>query len=226
MRSRIGYAFFDVDGTLISVKSMFSFMEFFHLEWRCSASSRHDYESFRNEMKSMALRGCTREAVNLRYYEHFRGVELEELRRAGRAWFERIRRHEGSLLLPRAVECLEDHRREGIVPVFVSGSFVEILAPLAETLGVAHILATRLATEGGWCTGMILPPQTIGQGKAEAVLAFLADAGAAAERCHAYGDDISDLPMLECVGHPHPVLGDPSLIAQARQRGWAVLDPR
>jgi HAD superfamily hydrolase (TIGR01490 family) len=226
MRNSKGYAFFDVDGTLISVKSMFSFMEFFRLEWCGDAPSRRAYEDFKNEMREMALRGCTREAINLRYYEHFRGVEIEQLRRSGRAWFERIRLHGRSLLLSGIVERLGEHRDEGIAPVFVSGSFVEVLAPLAETLGVAHILATRLVTEGGRCTGAIMPPQTIGKGKADAVLSFLADAGASADRCHAYGDDISDLPMLECVGHPHPVLGDPSLIAQARQRGWEVLDPR
>jgi phosphoserine phosphatase len=63
----------------------------------------------------------------------------------------------------------------------------------------------------------------IGQGKAEAVRDFLATHGARAEECFAYGDHITDLSMLEAVGHPVAVIGDPKLAQHAQQRRWETL---
>ncbi len=43
------------------------------------------------------------------------------------------------------------------------------------------------------------------------------------QRCHAYSDSISDLPLLEAVGHPTAVNPDRALRREAQQRGWPVL---
>ncbi len=108
----------------------------------------------------------------------------------------------------------------------MSGSFPAVLAPLAQRLGVDHLLATTLESVGGRYTGEILPPQTIGAGKADAIAAFLRSKEAEAQDSYAYGDDISDLPMLEAVGHPTVVAGDCTLLAHAHRAGWPVLRPK
>ena len=77
----------------------------------------------------------------------------------------------------------------------------------------------------GRYTGEIRPPQCIGRGKAEAIARFLAATGVSAALCHAYGDDISDLPMLDSVGYPVVVRGSRDLEAQAMGRGWPVISP-
>ena len=41
--------------------------------------------------------------------------------------------------------------------------------------------------------------------------------------CYAYSDSITDLPMLEAVGHPAAVNPDRALRRAARERGWPVL---
>jgi phosphoserine phosphatase len=41
---------------------------------------------------------------------------------------------------------------------------------------------------------------------------------------YAYGDSLSDLPMLEEVGTPVAVNPDSALRALARKRGWAIED--
>lgn len=92
-------------------------------------------------------------------------------------------------------------------------------------LGVRHILATRLEVREGRYTGEILPPQTIGAGKAQAVDTFLRARDCSPEWCYAYGDDVSDLPMLEAVGQPTVVSGGRKLKANARTMGWRVITP-
>ena len=42
------------------------------------------------------------------------------------------------------------------------------------------------------------------------------------DRCWAYSDSASDLPMLQCVGHPVAVNPETRLAAIARKRGWLV----
>ena len=41
--------------------------------------------------------------------------------------------------------------------------------------------------------------------------------------CHAYSDSITDVPMLEAVGHPHAVNPDRELRRVAEQREWDIL---
>ncbi|MBX3286647.1 MAG: haloacid dehalogenase-like hydrolase, partial [Actinobacteria bacterium] len=43
-------------------------------------------------------------------------------------------------------------------------------------------------------------------------------------RCWAYSDSVTDLPMLEAVGHPVAVNPDRTLRRLAEERGWEVRD--
>ena len=59
-------------------------------------------------------------------------------------------------------------------------------------------------------------------GKAEAIRALAAREGYALQHCYAYSDSITDLPMLETVGHPTVVNPDRALRKEAGTRGWPV----
>ena len=74
-------------------------------------------------------------------------------------------------------------------------------------------------------TGKIIPPQTIGSGKAEAMRLFMEDKSSQLAECYAYGDDISDVPMLEIVGYPNAVTGGRGLEPYAREHGWNIIHP-
>lgn len=215
----MAYAFFDVDGTLISLKSMFSFQEY----WYATKGNPRERGLFEADMARMVRMGATREAINRRYYTHFAGRSVIEVGRVAAEWFEHVERSVANdLYHPLVVERLQRHQSDGIRPVLVSGSFPQALAPLAERLGVDHILATVMEVRDGHYTGRILR-QTIGDGKVQAIGAFLDRQADMAADCHAYGDDISDLPMLDVVGHPSAVRGDDRLEDHARRTGWEVL---
>lgn len=76
------------------------------------------------------------------------------------------------------------------------------------------MLAAEPAIESGVLTGELVGPPMIGEGKRRAVRALLARRPAIDPGdCHAYGDHVSDLPMLQEVGHPTVVGGSPELLA-------------
>ena len=219
------YAFFDVDDTLITIKSLLRFQEFWY-QWTGDEAGRIAYTT---EIQGLLAQDASWEFVNRRFYAHFAGRSVDQVKHCVAVWLDETERtlsnQQQSLFQPVIVRRLHEHRDEGIEPVFVSGSFPLLLDPLAQRLNVRHILAIRQQTIDGVFTGEILPPQTIGQGKADAVLEFLKDKAVAPQDCFAYGDDISDAPMLSCVGFPFVVKGGRRLEAYAEQYGWPVIDP-
>ena len=59
----------------------------------------------------------------------------------------------------------------------------------------------------------------VGEAKREALAELVARLAVPARDCFAYGDHTSDLPMLESVGTPVVVGGDPVLLERALRRG-------
>ncbi|MEH6633647.1 MAG: HAD-IB family hydrolase [Halopseudomonas aestusnigri] len=216
------YAFFDVDDTLINVKSMFSFQNY----WYSVMPNPEEQDAFASEMGRLRDENAAWEILNRRYYSYFAGRTVPQVADCAEQWFQNLERTVDDLFHTAIIEKLEEHLHKGEVPVFISGSFPAVLIPSARRFGVKHILATTMEVVEGRYTGEILPPQTIGAGKAEAVASFLAKTQVSAQVCYAYGDDISDLPMLEAVGHPFVVSGGRGLEDHARKVGWSVLAPR
>jgi len=202
---------------------MFSFQDY----WYRAVGDGAGQAAFLTEMDRLRGENAPWEVLNRRYYAHFAGRSVAAVTACAIAWYDYVERTMPGLYYPAVVAELERHQQAGTEPVFVSGSFQALLAPVAVKLGVGHILATTLEeTSDGRYTGVILPPQTIGSGKAEAVRRFLTERGGIAADCYAYGDDISDAPMLDAVGYPTAVLGGRGLQAHAEAKGWRVLSPR
>ncbi len=124
-----------------------------------------------------------------------------------------------------ALDLIALHRQEGRRVYIVSSSPEEVVRPLARHFGVSGVLATRARIVEGRYTGE-LEFYCAGQGKAEAVLLLAERAGVDLQASYAYSDSISDLPMLETVGHPVAVNPDKDLRREAEARGWDIRDFR
>lgn len=126
------------------------------------------------------------------------------------------------LVFAEALAIIDDHKRAGRKVVVISASPEEIVRPLCRYLGIDHIIATRSEIdEEGKYTGNI-EFYAYGPGKAEAMEDMARNEGIDLEGSYAYSDSITDLPMLEVVGHPVVVNPDAELAAIAAERGWTV----
>jgi HAD superfamily hydrolase (TIGR01490 family) len=126
------------------------------------------------------------------------------------------------LVFAEAADLIADHKLCGRDVVVVSASGEEIVAPIARALGATHAMATRMVVEDGKYTGDVAF-YCFGEGKAQAIRELAAVEGYLLEHCYAYSDSITDLPMLEAVGHPTVVNPDRALRKESTSRGWPVL---
>ena len=95
--------------------------------------------------------------------------------------------------------------------------------PLAEELGIDHVVCTTLEVDaGGRFTGKPNKPLCYGRGKIELARRIAAETDVSLEEGCFYSDSITDLPLLEHVAEPVAVNPDARLRRIARQRGWRV----
>jgi len=126
------------------------------------------------------------------------------------------------LVYVEAVNLIEEHKAAGHDIVIVSTSGSEVVEPIGEMLGADRVVATRLEIVDGRYTGEI-SYYAYAEEKARAIEALAEEMGYDLARCSAYSDSITDVPMLEAVGHPYAVNPDKDLRRVAESRDWPVL---
>ncbi len=211
-------AFFDIDGTLLGVRSGPLYARWL---WREGRVGRAD-------LARMALWHALyrvglldpEEAVG-RIGRILAGRSVEEVRTSCDLWYEKMVRHH---LVPGMVRLIEAHRGAGHALAILSSTTRFLAEPLGREVGIEHLLVTGVEIVDGHLTGQPLRPLCYGDGKIHWAEAFARGCGAALETCWFYTDSITDAPVLERVGHPRVVNPDFLLRRRARQRGWPIVD--
>jgi HAD superfamily hydrolase (TIGR01490 family) len=126
------------------------------------------------------------------------------------------------LVYAEATGLIAEHRAAGEEVVVLSASGQEVVEPIAALVGADRCLATRMGIANGRYTGKI-EYYCYGEEKARAARDIAAARGYRLEDCRAYSDSITDLPLLEAVGHPTVVNPDKALRREALERGWPIL---
>ena len=121
-----------------------------------------------------------------------------------------------------ARRLLEEHRRDGRVVAMATTSPYDLVRPLAEGLGIEHVIATRYGEVDGRYDGTVDGPFVWGPGKLAAVRAWAERQRIDLATSWAYSDSVYDLPLLMAVGHPTAINPDPRLLVVATLRRWPV----
>ena len=127
------------------------------------------------------------------------------------------------LVYDEAVSLIEEHHLAGRDVIIVSASGTEMVQPIGDLLGVDAVIASQLSIdETGRYTGEI-DFYAYAENKAVAIEELAERRGYDLSRSYAYSDSITDVHMLEVVGHPHAVNPDKELRRVARDNDWPVL---
>ena len=123
-------------------------------------------------------------------------------------------------------ELLQQHRTRGDTLIIISATNLFITEPIAELLGITHILSTKPEIIDQRYTGRYLGIPTYKEGKVVVLKAWLEDRDYTLDDSYFYSDSINDLPLLEQVSIPVAVNPDDDLRHIAEQRNWEILDLR
>lgn len=130
------------------------------------------------------------------------------------------------ILLPKADELLNQRRAAGDTLLIITATNRFITAPIAERLGVSHLLATEPEVVDGHYTGRTVGIPCFRQGKVERLDAWLAETGNNLADSRFYSDSHNDLPLLNRVTYPVAVDPDVTLARYAQERGWPIISLR
>jgi len=123
-----------------------------------------------------------------------------------------------------AIVLIEAHKAAGRLVYLVSASPEEIVAPLAQHLGLDGIIASRarLDPEGRYTGDVAF--YCYGETKVEAIAELAMREHIDLAESFAYSDSVTDLPMLRSVGHPIAVNPDRELARVASAAGWPIVE--
>lgn len=130
------------------------------------------------------------------------------------------------ILLPKANELLESHRKRGDTLLIITATNRFVTAPIAEMLGVEHLLATEPEMVNGQYTGNIEGTPCFQEGKVVRLQEWLKGCDENLEGSYFYSDSHNDLPLLKQVTTPVAVDADDILTEFAKENGWQRLSLR
>lgn len=214
-------AIFDLDNTLLAGDSDHAWGEFLVEEGLVDAE---DYRKANDRFYQEYLDG----ELDMLEYQRF---SLEPLTRHNLDELERWRetfmaKKVQSMLLEKARQLLADHQSQGHTLMIITATNRFITEPIAELLGVPHLIATEPELVNGRFTGQIAGTPSFQEGKVTRLNDWLAANQESLEGAWFYSDSHNDAPLLRRVDHPVAVDPDPTLEALAREQGWRILSLR
>lgn len=179
--------------------------------------------------------------LNARYYQDYQQgrLNIDEFLRfslrplAENAWVDLCRWRSDfitkkivPILLPRAEELIRSHRHQQHQLIIITSTNRFVTEPIADRLGIPHLIATEPRFEGGQYTGEVVGIPSFAEGKVARLHAWLTRTRLIPDETWCYSDSHNDLPLLDLATHPVAVDPDPLLRQEAQARGWPILSLR
>lgn len=119
---------------------------------------------------------------------------------------------------------LRQFHDDGYITILVSGAYVPFLQAVTERFSFDAVFGTDIPLTDGKIDASIPIEHRQAEKKVEAILHYLRDVDVDWANSYAFSDRLSDLPMLELVGHPVAVNAERRLQQEAAARGWQQME--
>ncbi|GAA0521290.1 morphological differentiation-associated protein [Paractinoplanes deccanensis] len=216
-------AFFDLDKTVIAKSSALAFGRPFY---RDGLISRRDVVKSAYAQLMFRLGGGSDEQSMSRTRDYLaalsKGWRVEQLQQIVAETLEELI---NPYVYAEAATLIAEHQAAGRDVVLVSASGDEMVRPIGALLGITDVIATRMSIVDGRYSGEV-EFYAAGPSKVVGIRELAAERGYDLAQCYAYSDSVTDLPMLEAVGHPSAVNPDRALRRAAVENAWPILEFR
>lgn len=217
----MGLALFDLDNTLIAGDSDHLWGDFLVSQGRVDAIEHkalnaHFYDQYKNG------------ELNIDEYLAFAlgpmaGMTKETLAPLQRQF---VRDNIEPILLDAAFALLEQHRALGDTLVIITATNTLVTQPIADRLGVEHLIGCEAEIIEGCYTGKPTGMPSFAQGKVARIQTWCEENKKSMENAVFYSDSQNDLPLLRTVDRAIAVDPDDRLREEAVRKGWDIISLR
>lgn len=130
------------------------------------------------------------------------------------------------LISQKSRDLIAQHKNQGDTLLIITATNGFVTYPIAEMLGIEHIIAPEPEFVDGAYTGRVVGIPSFQQGKVTRLNEWLAERDIDLAGSYFYSDSHNDVPLLEIVDHPVAVDPDERLTALAQSRGWPIISLR
>lgn len=215
-------AIFDLDNTLLAGDSDHAWGEFLVAQGQVTAT---DYAQANDYFYAQYLAG----ALNIDEYVAFVMKPLQSLSEAKRQQLRAqfVETVVCNMIAPGTADLLAQHRAAEDELIIITATIEFITAPIAQLLGVQHLLATvPEQNAAGHFTGRIAGVPAFQGGKITRLEQWLEARDVQFDQQWFYSDSHNDLPLLSQVTHPVAVDPDEQLASHAKTQGWPIISLR
>ena len=122
----------------------------------------------------------------------------------------------------------QSHQAAGDELLVISSTNEFIITPICHTFGIHNVIGTQLEIDAdGHYTGNYVGTPSLKEGKITRLNQWLAarnESLADYDKVYFYSDSKNDLPLLRYVNEPVAVNPDAELEAEAKAKGWPILN--
>jgi HAD superfamily hydrolase (TIGR01490 family) len=213
-------AFFDLDGTLLTVNSGRLWMK---RERRHNRISRWQMTQGLLFLAAYRFGIGDMDRLMRKALTTIQGEPEDHVRQWTHEWFQA---EVTPFVSPGARAVIEQHRLQKHRLVLLTSSSPYESEIACEHFGLDEFLCTRYQVVNGRFTGQVEKPICYGAGKVTWAEQLARRRGLDLSQSYFYSDSFTDLPMLKRVGHPVAVHPDPRLRRVSLRNRWPVLDWR
>lgn len=130
------------------------------------------------------------------------------------------------IILDKGTDLIEQHRQRGNTLVIITATNLFVTRPIADILGVEHLLATNPEMIDGQYTGKVTGTPCFQEGKVIRLMEWLAANKQTLDKSWFFSDSHNDLPLLEKVTSPVAVDPDDRLLQHATRHHWDIISLR
>lgn len=214
-------ALFDLDNTLLSGDSDYLWGNFLVEQGIVDGEQyERENERFYQEYREGRLDICEFLRFSLRPLRDNDPRQLDRLRE------EFLKRKIDPIIPEASHQLLDKHREAGDELLIITATNAFVTAPIAQRLGVRHLIATEPEVIEGKYTGNVAGEPCFREGKVNRLNRWLVENQMDLKGSWFYSDSHNDIPLLDVVDNPVAVDPDETLSELAKTRGWPIISLR
>jgi HAD superfamily hydrolase (TIGR01490 family) len=214
-------SYFDVDGTLTRTNLVHPLLFYMTNQQHPLRAAGRLFKAALFAPAWLASESVDRGTFNELLFKAYKGMSEDRLLELADEAFDTVLR---PALFKDGVSLVKRAKQAGHRIVLISGSPDFLLERLAKKIDADEVIGNHLEIRDGIATGRIRRPLVAGPEKATLIKNHAKKHGFDLDRCAAYSDSMSDVPMLSVVGRPTVVNPDFRLRALARTHRWPILE--